>query len=66
MDNATTVISSEILRPVWNATRQAPRNNLQVIDITDGIKFIDFKNEFLKSKLYDPLRQQINGFDNLK
>jgi hypothetical protein len=66
IDNATNVILSDVLRPVWNATRQAHRLYSQVIDITDGTTFINFKNNFLNSELYSPIRQIHTNFDNLK
>jgi hypothetical protein len=43
IDNATTIISKEILRPVWNAARRIHQSNPQIIDATDGINYVTFK-----------------------
>jgi hypothetical protein len=43
-DNATTVISNEILRPIWYAARRIQKNSPNIVDATDGINYLTFKN----------------------
>jgi hypothetical protein len=35
-----------------------------LIDITDGVNYLTFKNNILNELLYDPIRAQYNDFDN--
>jgi hypothetical protein len=65
-DNATTVISNEILRPVWYTARRVHQSNPQIIDATDGIHYLSFKNAMMDEIFTAPLSQQHHGFANLK
>jgi flagellar hook-basal body complex protein FliE len=66
MVNATTIISNEILRPVWYAAKQLHERNPQIIDTTAGINYVDFKNYMMDDIFTTPLSQQYNDFANLK
>jgi hypothetical protein len=66
IDNATTVISNEILRPVWYSARRVHQSNPQIIDATDGINYFTFKNTMMDEIFTTPLSLQYNGFSNLK
>jgi hypothetical protein len=66
VDNATTVVSNLILRPVWNVAKRIHQNNPQLIDITDRISYITFKNEMMNKIFHTTLLQQVNGYKNRK
>jgi hypothetical protein len=66
VDNATTVISNEILRPVWRIARQLHQGNPEIIDATDGVNYIKFKNIMIDDLFTTPLSQTIPDYVNLK
>jgi hypothetical protein len=66
IDNATTVISNENLRPVWYTSRLVHQSNPQIIDATDEINYLTFKNAMMDEIFTTPLTQQYHGFTNLK
>jgi hypothetical protein len=66
MENASTVISSLILRPVWYAAKRLHQTNPQIIDITDSINYITFKNEMMDKIFHTPLSRTVSGYKNLK
>jgi hypothetical protein len=66
IDNSTTVISNQILRPVWYASRRVHQSNPQIIDATDEINYLAFKNAMIDEFFTAPLSQQYKNFTDLK
>jgi hypothetical protein len=63
-DNATTVISNEIIKNVWKKAKYVHKVKPEVIDISDGVNYITFKNYVLNDLLYNPIKETYKYFDN--
>jgi hypothetical protein len=66
IENASTIISSLILRPKWYTAKRVHQSNPNIIDITDGTSYITFKNEMMDKIFHTPLSQSVSGYENLK
>jgi hypothetical protein len=66
-DNASTIISNEILRNVWNKAKYVHIVHPQIlIDISDGVNYITCKNKMLDELLYESIRNEFPDFNNFK
>jgi hypothetical protein len=47
-------------------SKRIHQDKTQIIDITDCITYLNFKNDMIEGILYTPLKQTNSSFDHLK
>jgi hypothetical protein len=63
---AYSVITDEIIKPLWTDLKQIVKEHQNLLDLTEGISYIIFKNKALDAIILNDLRIDYHGFDDLK
>jgi hypothetical protein len=64
MDNDRTeaqTIVGEVIIPVWKVAKLFAKNNPNILNITQGVSFVDFKTHLIKTILID----SISDYDDM-
>jgi hypothetical protein len=60
---AYSVITDEIIKPLWSILKQPVKEHQNLLDFTEGISYITFKNKALDEIIGNDLRIEYHGFD---
>jgi hypothetical protein len=63
---AYSVITEEIIKPLWSGLKQLAKDHQNLLDLTEGISYITFNNKALEAIIKDDLRYGNHGFDDFK
>jgi hypothetical protein len=61
-ESAYTVITNDVIRPIWNLSKQYAKGNPNIVNITDGVNFINFKKASINEIITIPLTLEDESF----